>query len=273
MQDILKYIRIGTDVYESEYDNRNHYILRKGISHLVAMGIMREARDIVLSGQKPLTPESRTTLMECVKQMGHGFYDKEKALKETKKVANIVSDFVGKKSLIVAIGSSPDKIGFVLESMGHDVVYTPLTSNWLESNTTKSKFLSLFDGLFTRISPKTSIVFIDFCDTFASMFSVDTMFRTWCPRVHEKSKFIALYNKEYSNKINLRTAETLLKWKTIHISESVWNLSKNNRCTPAIDENGEVLPLTCDEKDACDAIRCLLSPKHFSNLLLKKTHT
>jgi hypothetical protein len=153
---------------------------------------MHEARDRIFSSKKPLTPESRTTLMECVKQMDHGFYDNENALKETKNVANIVSDFVGKNSIIVAIGSSPDKIEFVLESMGHDVVYPPLTSNWLESNTTKSKFLSLFDGLLKRFSSKTSIFFVDFCDTFASMFSVDTMFRTWCPRVHEKSKLVAL---------------------------------------------------------------------------------
>ncbi len=266
---MIRYMRIGTDVYEKEHNTEKSGILRKGISHLVAKGIMSEARERSLSGKNPLTPESRSLLTECVKQMDRGFYDNEKALKETKQVASIISQFVGPKSVIVSIGSSPDKIGYVLESMGHDVVYTPLTSNWLESNTTKPKFLDIFDGVLKRASSKTTIYFVDFCDTFASMFSIDTMFRMWCPRVHEKSKFIALYNKEYSNKINLQTAEMLLKWKTIHISESVWNLSKNNRCTPAIDENGDVVPLTCDEKDACDAIRCLLSPKHFAKLLVK----
>jgi hypothetical protein len=162
------------------------------------------------------------------------------------------------------MGSSPDKIGFVLEATGRtEIAYAPVSRQWLASESYKKKsseFDALFGDALCMIAPGgpcSELVFVDYADTFSTIATVESMLRKWHPDVRAKSRFVAMFDRG-TNAESLKEAKKLDGWTALQIHPSVWSMSKKFRCTPPVDSRGRPVVMSPIQLDECDAVRCLL---------------
>ncbi len=93
-----------------------------------------------------------------------------------------------------AIGNSPEKVVFVLESTGHVFAYPIVSRPRLESAANeavnKKRFSEIFVKALSLTDPKTGpcteLVFVNYARTFSSFVAVDAMMRKWHPEARKK---------------------------------------------------------------------------------------
>lgn len=226
------------------------------------------------TSQRPLTADMRRVLEEALSHQLLRVGDPrliQDAVRGTKQAAKNLKGFLKKGSGVVAIGNSPEKVGFVLESTGHVVTYPLVSRPWLESSASeavkKKRFSELFAEALSLIDPDTGtcaeLVFVDYARTFSTFFAVDAMLRKWHPEARKKSRFVVMFDEE-TNEAHLRTAGLIPGWDAFKVPPSVYMLAKNFRCSSKVDKKGGLSKLRPHDRDACDAVRLLIAPDHFS---------
>jgi hypothetical protein len=261
------YARAGLEAFATEPINGTK---NPTLSEMRVRGVVNSAK----SSKKPLTIQMKSVLEEALsyKLVSSGNPKIiEDAIMDTRKAAKNLKGFLKKGSGVVAIGNSPEKVGFVLESTGHIVTYPLMSRPWLESSALeavkKKRFSELFADTISLIDPETGpcteLVFVDYARTFSTFFAVDAMLRKWYPEVRKKSRFVVMYDDE-TNEANLRTVELMPGWDAFEVSMGVYMLAKNFRCNSKLDNKGGVTKLHQQDIDFCDAIRLLISPDYFS---------
>lgn len=260
------YARAGLEIYSSEpvYINSD-----PTLSQMRVRGVVAAAR----SSKKPLTAEMRSVLEEAMSRRFYGIV--KSAIADTKQAAEKLNGLLKKGSGVVAMGSSPEKVGFALESTGRSITYPSVSRAWLQSKSgeaaKKARFSELFAETLALVSPGgpcTELVFVDYADTFSTIFAVDAMLRKWHPDVSAKSRFVVMFDDQ-TNEVHLRTAEIIPGWTVLRIPNTVWSLSKAFRCNPGVNSKGGLTNLQPEDMDYCDAVRLLISPDYFSKKIKK----
>lgn len=265
-QKYYDYARAGLEAFASEPITVTN---NPTLSEMRIRGVVAAAK----SSKRPLTAEMRSVLEEALSHKLVRVGDPQiirDAIRETKRAAKELKGFLKKGSGVVAIGNSPEKVGFVLESTGHVVTYPLVSRPWLESSASeavkKKRFSELFADALGLIDPDTGtcteLVFVDYARTFSTFFAVDAMLRKWHPEASKKSRFVAMYDDE-TNEAHLRTADLIPGWASFEVPPSVYMLAKNFRCSSKVDKKGGLSKLQPHEHDACDAVRLLISPEYF----------
>jgi hypothetical protein len=262
------YARAGLEAFASEP------ILSESNPTLAEMrvrGVVSAAR----CSRRPLTGEIRGVLEEALSFKLMRFGDPKMIrtyVRDTKLAAEELKGFMKKLSGVVAVGNSPDKVGFVLESTGHVVTYPLLSRSWLESSATEAKkkkkrFSELFAEALSLIDPKTrpctELVFVDYARTFSIFFALDAMLSKWHPEARDKSRFVVMFDAE-TNEAHLRTTELLPGWAAFQVPEGVYMMAKNFRCGSKVEKDGGLAKRLPYEDDAYDAVRLLISPEYFA---------
>jgi hypothetical protein len=261
------YARAGLEAFASEPVGSES---NPTLAELRVRGVVSAAK----RSRKPLTSEMRGVLEEALSFKLMRFGDPKMIrtfVRDTKRAAEELKGFLKKRSGVVAVGNSPEKVGFVLESTGHVVAYPLLSRSWLESSASEAKnrkrFSELFAEALSLIDPKTGpcteLVFVDYARTFSTFFALEAMLRKWHPEAREKSRFVVMFDAETSE-AHLRTAELLPGWAAFEVPEGVYMLAKNFRCGSKVEKDGGLAKRLPYEDDACDAVRLLISPDYFA---------
>lgn len=256
------YARAGLNLFSSEpvYVGSD-----PTLSEMRVRGIVAAAK----ASNKPMTGETRIFLENAMLRRFRGL---NKAIVDTKETAVKLNGLLKKGSGVVAMGSSPEKVGFVLESMGRSITYPSVSRAWLQSKASeavkKKRFTELFADTMALVAPGgpcTELVFVDYADTFSTIFAVDAMLRKWHPSVSAKSRFLVMFDDQ-TNVVHLRTAEIIPNWTVLRIPSTVWSLSKSFRCYPHVNFKGGLTQLNPVEIDYCDAVRLMIAPDYFLNI-------
>ena len=232
-------------------------------------GVVSAAR----ASRKPLTAAMRRVLEESLGSViarngGANFI--RNTIRATKRAAEELKGFLEEGSAVVAVGNSPEKVGFVLEAAGRVVAYPQVSRQWLRTSpgdaAKKKRFAELFAEALALIDPDTGacteLVFVDYARTFSTFFALEAMLRKWHPEAREKSRFVVMFDSQ-TDAVHLRTAH-LIGWPAFKVPSSVYLLAKNCRCKSRVDADGAVAEQKPLERDACDAIRLLIAPSHFA---------
>jgi hypothetical protein len=269
----LSFAQIGVRAVAAEVEGFNADA-RKAIagrdpplSYFVFRGVMAEARLRARRGEAPLDKSAAAILQSALGKWNNyenRGADVKLAVSETHKAAARLRRMVPKGAAVVALGSSPDKIGFVLEASGGvDVAYVSMSRSWIAAKGGEAKKRREFDGLFAAplalLGSGRRIVLVDYADKFSTLHAVDGMMRKWHPELYCGMSVVVMHDKK-TDETHLQAAKTIGAWKTLEIHSLVWHLSKTFRCTPTADESGSRVAASQEDADACDAVRCLLSP-------------
>lgn len=236
------------------------------LSYFVFRGVMAEARGRAKNGL-PALDKDVVPILQSALGKWNNYEDEGREVKlavsETHKAAARLKRIVPKGAAVVAIGSSPDKIGFVLDAAGVvDVSYVSFSRTWLVGDSKKRLgFDELFDGPLRMMAAGRRVVMVDYADKFSTLHFVDGMMRKWHPDLHGMMQIVVLYDYQSDN-THLQAVHTIGAWKTIEIHPLVWHMSKSFRCTPTIGEDGSIVAAKQEQVDACDAVRCLLVPRY-----------
>ena len=261
------YARAGLEAFAREPDAAGS---NPTLAEMRVRGVVSAAR----ASNKPLTAAMRRVLEEGLSfklmRLGDPGMIRDH-VRATKRAAEELKGFLKEGSGVVAVGNSPEKVGFVLEAAGRVVTYPLLSRQWLQSSAgeaaKKRRFAELFAEALALIDPDTGpcteLVFVDYARTFSTFFALEAMLRKWHPEARAKSRFVAMFDRE-TDAAHLRTIELLPGWAAFEVAESVYMLAKNFRCGPKVEKDGGLTERRPYEDDACDAVRLLIAPDSFA---------
>ena len=259
-------------------------VSKSELPHLLAMEIV--AAGFAKHVSKNVDPSSRIlSLHECL-QISNTLENSEKkhlenilentfGMPKTRVIHNhvhIVKAIIKKvsnpeKTLFVSVGSTPDKLGMILEHIGFKVIYVPFSrtfwnkrSGSLDSINSKLKqdFKKLVYTPIANAFVKTraeQIAILDFVDSGNSLITMFTLLKQADESLMDRIFPIAVVDETYGKtEIAVQLVRMIPGSLFIHVEFDFWKFSKMTRCVPRVEGN-KIIPLTKIGKCICNTAR------------------
>lgn len=250
MDELRKYAIKGLEKYtgSDDIDIQLRYLVLFGYGLSVfGSSAGKEKKSIEELLETKLSKKSSELLDEMAKLLGHAKH--EDVYKYQADVVRKLKNVVKKdKTLLVIVGSSPDKLGAVMEYVGYDVMYVSYSREWMYGNklTTKKKNefkKEIVDPIKTRLleGGKTEAAVVDYVDSGNSMLLFMGFVENMDDELYDMiyPVLITQYSGKSEESIGTQISKLKRNAKVIETDYSYFVFSKASRCVEMLASDGK----------------------------------